>query len=243
MVSGIRSVSIRLSYSEFVEMISDAIVNYLKLKTRHGDRYSFLKQLDPQANLLDVGCGNESSARIRRVLPLCNYTGVDIFEDDSYKNGKNENYIIADPEKFDTAISGAGRRFDAVVSSHNLEHCNDRNKTLSAMLGSIVYGGQLFICFPSEDSVNFPARGGTLNYYDDSTHVGSPPDFSDVSNRIIESGFEIEFAARNYRPLMDRFRGFLNEPKSRKQNRLMAGTWAYYGFEAVIWARNSTPDA
>ena len=222
-------------------MISEKVVDYLRLKTRHGSSYSFLKQLDPKANLLDVGCGNDSPSRIRQILPLCNYTGVDIFEDDKYKNSDNENYIIADPEEFDIAISKTGRTFDAVISSHNLEHCNDRYKTLSAMLDCVVYGGQIFICFPCEKSVDFPHRGGTLNYYDDLTHIGEPPNFSEVTKRIIDSGFEIEFAAPSFRPFVDRIRGFLNEPTSRKQNRLMAGTWAYYGFESIIWARNCTP--
>lgn len=222
-------------------MFSEKIVDYLARKTRHGNRYSFLRQLNPRARLLDVGCGNDSPSQIRRVLPLCDYTGVDIVDDDRYKNSENENYIIADPEKFDIAIAKAGRSFDAVISSHNLEHCNDRYKTLSAMLGSVVFGGQIFICFPSEKSVEFPNRGGTLNYYDDPTHVGEPPNFSEVTGRIIDSGFDIEFAAPQFRPFVDRVRGFLNEPKSRKQNRLMAGTWAYYGFESIIWARNNTP--
>ncbi|MFT7569466.1 MAG: SAM-dependent methyltransferase [Paracoccaceae bacterium] len=222
-------------------MIADAITSYLKLKIRHGGRYSFLKQLDPQASILDVGCGNGSLSKIRETLPLCRYTGLDVFPDDSYKNGENEKFVIADPKNFDTAIAGEGRRFDAVISRHNLEHCNDRDKTLSAILGTVIHGGQLFISFPSAESVNFPEREGTLNYYDDSTHVGIPPDFPEVTNRILESGFEIEFSARNFRPLVDRVRGFLNEPKSRKQNRLMAGTWDYYGFESIIWARNATP--
>jgi SAM-dependent methyltransferase len=221
-------------------MISDAVGSYLKLKIRHGDAYPFLKQLDPQANILDVRCANGSLARIRRTLPLCRYTGIDVFPDDSYVNGENEKFIVAEPEKFDSAIAGEGRRFDAVISRHNLEHCNDRDKTLAAMLGCVVQGGQLYISFPSAESVNFPQRQGTLNYHDDSTHVGSPPDFAGVTKTILENGFEIEFSARNFRPLVDRVRGFLNEPRSRKQNRLMAGTWAYYGFESIIWARNST---
>ena len=98
---------------------------------------------------MDVGCANGSLARIRRTLPLCQYTGIDVFPDDSYVNGENEKFIIAEPEKFDTAIAGMGRRFEAVISRHNLEHCNDRDKTLSAMLGSVVKGGQLDTSFPS----------------------------------------------------------------------------------------------
>jgi hypothetical protein len=75
--------------------------------------------------------------------------------------------------------------------------------------------------------VSFPGREGTLNYHDDSTHVGSRPDFADVTKSILDSGFEIEFSARNFHPMVDRVREFLNEPRPRKQNRLMAGTWAY----------------
>ena len=92
---------------------------------------------------MDVGCANVSLARIRRMLTLCQYTGDDVFPGGSYVNGENEEFIIAEPKKFGTAIAGMGRRFEAVISRHNPKHCNDRDKTLSAMLGSVVKGGQL----------------------------------------------------------------------------------------------------
>lgn len=222
-------------------MIADKIADYLKLRLRYGDRYSFLRQLNAGAKILDVGCANGSASKIRAVVPECDYTGIDVFRDESYRDGEKERFIIAEPEAFDLAISELGRVFDAVISSHNLEHCNDRDKTLSALLDGVVYGGQIFFRFPSEKSVDLPSRGGTLNYYDDETHVGDPPNYAGVLETLRERGFEIEFAKPHFQPLIDRVRGFLNEPRSRRENRLMAGTWAYHGFESIIWARNSTP--
>ena len=73
-------------------------------------------------------------------MPICRYTGIDVFPDESYINDENEKFVIAEPEKFDAAIAGEGRRFDAVISRHNLEHCNDRDKTLAAMLDTVIPG-------------------------------------------------------------------------------------------------------
>ncbi|MEM3334256.1 MAG: methyltransferase domain-containing protein [Thermoplasmata archaeon] len=42
------------------------------------------------------------------------------------------------------------QEYDAVISAHNLEHCNDRYGTLEAMLKVIKVGGKLYLSFPSK---------------------------------------------------------------------------------------------
>ena len=125
------------------------------------------------------------------------------------------------------------------MSSHNLEHCNDRNATLRAMLAALKPGGLIFMLFPCESSTRFPKRKGCLNYYDDETHKYAPPAFDHVIGELNNQGFEILFAAHQYRPLILRLIGLYLEPLSRQRQQILTGTWEFYGFESVIWARKS----
>jgi hypothetical protein len=54
--------------------------------------------------------------------------------------------------------------------------------------------------------------------------------------------WEILFASKSYKPFLYYLYGMLIEHKSkREKKKVYDGTWAYYGFEAVIWARKRTP--
>ena len=218
------------------ERINSAKLAFKKFLLPH-DKHIFLLQLARDCKILDVGCGSNSSYHIKRILPSCNYTGIDVADYNNTMPRLHDKYIIVNPEDFAEEIYKFTEYFDAVLSTHNIEHCNDRQKTIDAMLKAIRPGGQLYMLFPSEVSVDLPSRGGCLNYFDDPTHKGSPPDFKDLINNIRFHNFDIVFAAKRYRPLKMVVSGFLNERKSRKENKVMNGTWAYYGFESLIWAK------
>lgn len=207
-----------------------------KFLRKNGKTY-FLSRLSFNSSILDVGCGNNSPFRTKQILPNCNYTGIDIGDYNQTKPLLADKYIVTTPQNFSSEIKKLSASFDAVISSHNLEHCDDRKMTLEAMLSTIKIGGKLFLSFPCEKSINFPKRGGTLNYYDDSTHKLSPPNFLETLTSIIDKGFEIEYAERNYSPLILRSIGFVCEPLSKIKNRNMIGTWEYYGFESIIIAK------
>ena len=68
---------------------------------------------------------------------------------------------------FVESILSISIKFDAVISSHNLEHCNDRYGALNAILDKLKDGGKIYLSFPSGKTINFPKRDGCLNYYDD----------------------------------------------------------------------------
>jgi SAM-dependent methyltransferase len=203
--------------------------------------FSFVYQLKPGSSILDVGCGNNSPFWTKQILPNCFYTGIDIAEYNQTSPNLADKYIISTAENFAEDIAKNKNCFDAVISSHNLEHCNDRQKTLEAMVGALKSGGLLFLSFPSEKSVNFPSRPGTLCYYDDHTHTGSPPDFDAVIQFLKHNGFRIIFASRSYKPFIDWLIGLLSEPRSRRKNFVTKGTWSYYGFTALIWAKKDIP--
>lgn len=226
-------------------MISKNFVN-LKEKLRNTllkiyhpkGKWAFVATIGTNAKILDVGCGNHSVCIIKSLSPSCIYTGIDIDDYNLTSSDKSlmDNYIITEPEVFSNQIGQYINEFDAVISSHNLEHVNDRNGTLLAMLKSVKDGGKIYLSFPSEVTVNFPSRRGTLNYFDDASHQGIPPNFDEVIKMLIEYNFEINFAKPRYRPILLFLFGIFLEPLSRFKKTTMLGTWALYGFESVIHA-------
>ena len=198
---------------------------------------AFLASCPPKARILDVGCGNDSPVHMKTLRPDFYYVGVDIgdYKQISDPRSVADEYVIATPESFAFAIRGLPTTFDAVVSAHNIEHCNEPEQTLDAMLSRIHPGGRIFLAFPSEASAHFPSRPGTLNFHDDPTHVWLPK-FDDVCARIAAAGFRLDVKVRRNRPLRHVIRGLLNEPAFYFKRKVTLDTWALYGFESIIWA-------
>jgi SAM-dependent methyltransferase len=200
----------------------------------HG-RNSFLIRLKRGCSILDVGCGNDSPFNTKKIRPDCLYTGLDIDDYNLTKLNIADHYILCRPEDFAANIAKFAGQFDAVISCHNLEHCNDRRSTVSAMVEALKPGGVLYLGFPSERSVRLPSRGGCLNYYDDPTHKDAPPDVDAIVGELTRAGLSVRCYNPD-RPPLYRFVGLIFEPLSRIRNKVMLGTWALYGFETRIWA-------
>ncbi len=221
-----------------VFMIINIIKTNVKYIIRPQGKYSFLRKIDCCGKILDVGCGNNSAFAIKSIFPRFHYTGVDIGDYNQTKPNLADNYILTEPERFSLEIGKFVCCFDAVVSSHNIEHCDDRPSTMKAMLDAVRVGGLIYLSFPCEASVNFPCRMGTLNYYDDGTHRGVPPNFDEMLLTLKEDNFEVIFSSRNYRPLLLRILGFLYEPFSRLQSRVLLGTWNTMDLSLLFGRKN-----
>lgn len=200
-------------------------------------RDAFLRRLAENAKILDVGCGNNSPQLTKAILPGCHYVGLDIGDYNQKHPELADRYVITSPEAFTRAIADLGQDFDAVVSSHNLEHCDDRDGVLANMLGALKPGGMLYLAFPSADSVTYPSRAGTLNYHDDKSHQRQPPDFGEAMTAISLAGFDIVYASSRYQPAVRWLIGLYHERRSAANKSVDAETWALWGFEAIIWAR------
>lgn len=211
------------------------------ISNRYG-KAAFLDSCVPGARVLDVGCGNDSPAMFKALRPDIYYVGLDIgdYNQAHDPNQHADEYILVPPDRFADKIAEMPASFDAVVSAHNLEHCDAPQQALVSMLHALKPGGRLFLAFPSEASTRFPSRAGTLNFFDDATHVDLPK-FDDILLTIKREGYGIDAAIRRYRPLHRLLIGFLQEPISRQQKRVMYGTWALYGFEAIIWVTRPRP--
>jgi SAM-dependent methyltransferase len=213
------------------------IKQYIDIFLRPDGRASFLAKLPSNACILDVGCGNNSPYKTKKILPKCVYVGIDVGDYNQIKPNLADEYIVTDGNKFTSEIAKFNNRFDAVISCHNLEHCDDRTGTLLAMLQSLKVDGQIFLSFPSEASVAFPNRVGTLNYYDDLTHKESPPSFEYIIQLLNCNKFEIIFSSKSYRPRLLAILGLFFEPLSCLTRKKLAGTWEYWGFESIIKAK------
>ncbi|WP_409334263.1 class I SAM-dependent methyltransferase [Bradyrhizobium manausense] len=202
---------------------------------------AFLQALRPSARVLDVGCGNASPARAKRYRPDIHYTGVDVADHNqtSASLALADRYILLKPEDFASGIAALeSGNFDAVISRHNLEHCSEPDKVLEAMSATLAPGGLLYLVFPCEASVDFPRRQGTLNFWDDPTHV-RPPNWANVLSSLKQNGLNVLHSAARYRPPILATIGAVTEPASILTGRIgpYGGTWALYGFESVIWAQ------
>jgi SAM-dependent methyltransferase len=206
------------------------------LKPRGWD--SFIRSVKQNGKLLDVGCGNNSPWRVKRQRPDIVYVGLDIGDYNQKADAHRwaDEYLVVQPNKFAPTIQSLADRFDAVICSHNLEHCEEPRAVLRATLKALRRGGRLYLSFPCEESVAFPHRD-PLNFFDDPTHT-EPPNFSDTMATIRAEGFQVDFVAKRYRPALPFLLGLTLEPcaRLRKKNMLAGSTWALYGFETVIWA-------
>jgi SAM-dependent methyltransferase len=156
-------------------------------------------------SILDVGCGNDAVIAVKRALSNFHYTGIDVEVYNMSDISLLDEYILVEPSAFADKLGELADSFDVVISFHNLEHCLEREKTFRNMLRALKKGGLLYLSCPSEKSVHLPSRKGTLNYYDDQTHTGTPPDFAALKQIIAEEGCEILFEAAPYKPFYMEF--------------------------------------
>lgn len=123
--------------------------------------------------LLDVGCGNHSPSKTKLIFPNCEYYGLDL--DKNYNNDENDFKVI---EKFyqidlttlDYTIM-PDNFFDVIRMAHVIEHLYNGDEALKNLLPKLNEGGFFYIEYPGKKSLKLPSMYGTLNFYDDTTHV------------------------------------------------------------------------
>lgn len=215
------------------------ISDRLKKLLRPRGQRAFLSHVKMDiCKILDVGCGNQSSLFLKSVKPRSVAYGIDVcdFNQSAESKGLYDEYIIAEAAEFSQTLHSIGESFDVVISNHNIEHCDDPTATFAAMVEKTAVGGYLFIATPSLRSIDFPSRGGNLNFYDDPTHQDKPVDLMELlaSKR---NKLECIFYTPSSKPLIWFLIGFVQEFRSKRIGRILLGTWDYYGFEQIMWLR------
>ncbi|MFH1005818.1 MAG: class I SAM-dependent methyltransferase [Bacteroidota bacterium] len=137
-------------------------------KIKLSEKYS----LPENASILDIGAGSHSATIIKKWLPKCNYTGIDISRD--YHNDESD--FKAMDEFFEIDLTKLKfdiipeNKYDLIIMSHVIEHLYNGDKVITGLTSKLKKGGLMYIEFPSEKSITFPSMRETLNFFDDATH-------------------------------------------------------------------------
>jgi predicted SAM-dependent methyltransferase len=123
--------------------------------------------------LLDIGAGNHSASKIKKVFPQCEYHGVDLEKD--YNNSSEDfsfmkAFYEMDLTKLDMS-SIPDNYFDAILMAHIIEHLHNGDEVIKKLLPKLKSGGYLYIEYPGIKSTKLPSMHGSLNFNDDPTHV------------------------------------------------------------------------
>jgi SAM-dependent methyltransferase len=191
--------------------------------------------LHPGARLLDVGCGGHSPSILKHRNPRIHYTGIDITAEglSPADLAAADDLVISTPGTFASDLRRWADAFDAVISSHNLEHVDDPPACLDAMFDAVAPGGSAHLSFPSAASRDFPSRGGSLNFQDDPTHRAIP-DLDVITATAAGHGMTVTARIEQHRPPIYALIGRAVEPMSARRDKVMPGTWAFWGFESVL---------
>lgn len=123
--------------------------------------------------LLDIGAGNHSASKTKGVFPNCEYHGVDL--DKTYHNDERDFEAMAAFYEMDLTLlnfnSIPDAYFDFIRMTHVIEHLHNGDEVVSGLLPKLKPGGYIYVEFPGVKSTRLPSMEGTLNFYDDKTHV------------------------------------------------------------------------
>lgn len=174
-------------------------------------RTLFLKTLPAGATLLDLGAG-DGSMHIFRAWPPPARTDIKLYAF-SLEKGKHfdayDGYEVGNWDQQPPDFGGM--QFDAIFSSHFVEHIRKPGSLAAFAAARLKPGGRLFTEWPSEASLNAPenrklrARGIYLRigtFLDDATHKALPTT-GFIHSSLREAGLEIEIAGTIRMPVFE----------------------------------------
>lgn len=138
-------------------------------------KFIFLKKSfrDRPFRLLDIGAGNHSATKTKKVFPACEYYGVDM--ERNYNNDENDFRLMTAFYEMDLTrldfSSIPDAHFDGIWLVHVIEHLYNGDAVLRGLIPKLKPGGYLYVEYPGQKSMTLPSMQGTLNFNDDSTHV------------------------------------------------------------------------
>lgn len=143
--------------------------------------------------ILDVGSGNHSASKIKQLFPNCEYHGIDL-DKESYSYNEADEAAMSGFYQMDlTQLEFdpiPDEYFDVITMAHIIEHLFNGDRVIAGLTKKLKKGGAIYIEYPGERSKSLPSMKGTLNFFDDKTHVRiySVPELS----RLLQSlGYQI----------------------------------------------------
>ncbi len=203
-------------------------------------KYRFLEKHigNKPFRLLDIGAGNHSASKTKKWYPNCEYHGVDL--DKNYNNDESDFKVMHSFYEMNLEELNFGvipdNYFDFIMMAHVIEHLRNGDDVVEQLLTKLRPGGLIYIEFPGYRSSQLPHMDGTLNYYDDPTHVRiySVPELMNLAMRnnmkVLTGGY------RRHLPTM------LLMPFKIPHNLIVYGKiipsifWDYFGFAEYILA-------
>ncbi|MBL0054626.1 MAG: class I SAM-dependent methyltransferase [Chitinophagaceae bacterium] len=209
---------------------SSFINKFIYLKKAVGDR---------PFRLLDIGAGNRSASKTKKVFPRCEYHGVDLERD--YNNSEADfsamtAFYEMDLTKLDFSPI-PNDHFDVIHMVHVIEHLYNGDEVIKGLLPKLKKGGYLYIEYPGQKSTRLPSMYGTLNFYDDKTHV-RVYSVKEISALLTGQGCEVLKGGmrRNIWFIMAMpFRILGSWLRGKKLNANIF--WDLLGFAEFVWAR------
>ncbi|HVU85421.1 MAG TPA: class I SAM-dependent methyltransferase [Puia sp.] len=123
--------------------------------------------------LLDVGAGNHSPSKTVSLFPSCEYYGIDLNRD--YNNSDEDFKVMKafyemDLTSLDFHLIPDGY-FDGIWIVHVIEHLHNGDEVIANLIQKLKPGGYMYVEYPGIKSTKLPSMNGSLNFYDDSSHV------------------------------------------------------------------------
>jgi 2-polyprenyl-3-methyl-5-hydroxy-6-metoxy-1,4-benzoquinol methylase len=174
--------------------------NVMELYFTFHPRIAFLKTLPEAAEVVDIGAG-DGSLSVFRSWPAPARPDLKLY---AYSLEKGEHF-----DKFDGFAVGDwntsppdfdGRRFDAILCAHFIEHIADPLSLVAWAREKLRPGGRIYLEWPSPHSLDLPRRGELeaagipmiiSHFHDDGTHRDLP-DREVVRDGYVRAGFVIE---------------------------------------------------
>ena len=201
-------------------------------------KYRFLNKLFKQGAfvLLDIGAGNHSASKTKKWFPNCEYHGLDLNK--NYNNDENDFKLMKSFYELNledlNLDSVPNAHFDFIMMAHVIEHLKNGEEVLVKLLAKLKPGGYLYVEYPGIRSTRLPRMKGTLNFFDDDTHV-RVYSLTELYNLFLKNNTEIiKGGTRKYIPniLMMPFKVIHNLIKYGKI--LPSIFWDFFGFAEFI---------
>jgi len=178
-------------------------------------RVIFLKNLQPDSTLLDLGAG-DGTLSVFRHWPLYPRPDLRMLALSLEKGQKFDNYEAYELKNFETGEPiFPGEKINAVVCAHFIEHMNDPRATINFLGDRLEQNARIYMEWPHPISEKMPSITffkenniaiSTTNFRDDLTHVQAW-DMPFIIDLLDKAGFNIESTGRLYMPfLADRMR-------------------------------------
>lgn len=189
--------------------------------------------------LLDIGAGNHSPSKTTGLFPNCTYHGVDLNSDYNYDDTDKralKEFFEMDLTKleFDDIPDDY---YDFINMAHIIEHLHNGDEVIKRLAEKLKKGGYIYIEYPGQKSTTLPSMYGTLNFYDDPTHV-RVYSTKELNSLLQQNGFKVISSGMRkswFYILTMPVRALSFIVKGKK---IPASVyWDYYGFAEYVFAK------